>query len=422
MRKYPPAFVHRRIFIGVLFVVGLLMVWSGSAQTRVHSPSAHHHWVGTWACSPMLGDAKNAPPIPDLKDCTLRQIVHVSIGGSRLRVRLSNAFGKSSLKIESVHIALARGGNSIDSGTDKPVTFAGRAVVKVPAGALMDSDPVVFNLAALSGLAVTIYLDGAPDGITIHDGSRSTSYLQSGAWVSAPDLPKAVHFDHWYFLNGVDVEAETLAGSVVVLGDSITDGHGTTTNKNTRWPDFLARRLQAKLGTKGVGVLNEGIGGNRLLLDGIGPNALARLDRDVLAQRGVRWVIVLEGVNDIGTAANAKKYHNGEPATAADLIAADEQIIARAHAHNIRVYGATIMAFGQSFYYTPEAEADRQTVNKWIRTSGKFDAVIDLDAATRDPHDPSHLSKAADSGDHLHPGDEGYRMMGESVNLRLFAK
>jgi lysophospholipase L1-like esterase len=285
----------------------------------------------------------------------------------------------------------------------------------------MVSDPLSFDLPALSDLAVTIHLNDAPAAITTHPGSRTTSYLQSGDAVSAADLPKAGTVDHWYFLNGVDVSGGASAGSIVTLGDSITDGAKSTTNKNGRWPDTLARRLQQNKSTAQIAVLNQGIGGNRLLHDGLGPNALARFDRDVLAQSGVRWLIVLEGVNDLGTRANART-RGEQAATLEDMIGAYEQIILRAHAHSIRVYGATILPYEGAFYFTPEAEADRQAINKWIRTSGKFDGVIDWDAATRDPQHPTHLSAAADSGDHLHPADAGYQIMGDAIDLKLFAK
>jgi lysophospholipase L1-like esterase len=231
-----------------------------------------------------------------------------------------------------------------------------------------------------------------------------------------------VPVDHWYFVSGIEVGAPREAGAVVILGDSITDGRGSTTNGNDRWPDILARRLQASPATAQVGVLNAGIGGNRLLRDGLGPSALARFDRDVLAQPGVRWLIVLGGINDIGTAAGARA--KGEPAaTADDLIAAYSQIIERARARGIRAYGATIMPFeGFTYagYYTPEGEADRQRVNAWMRTIGRFDAVIDFDAATRDPANPLRLLPAVDGGDHLHPSAAGYRIMAESIDLSLF--
>ena len=378
-------------------------------------------WIGTWASSPQLGDAGNAAPAPGLADSTLRQIVHVSIGGAQIRVRFSNAFATTPLVISSAHVALSAGGGAIKPDSDKALAFDGKPLVAIPAGALVYSDALDFALAPLSDLVVTIHLTGAPTGSTTHPGSRETSYLAAGDSVSATELPKAAQVEHWYFLNGVDVLAKPQAASVVALGDSITDGHGTTTNGNTRWTDYLAQRLTANKATANVAVLNEGIGGNRLVHDGAGPNALARFDRDVLAQDGVRWMIVLEGINDIGTAPNAAKRHE-QPATAQDIIASFEQIILRAHAHKIRVYGATITPFEGASYFTPDGEAEREAVNTWIRSSGQFDAVIDFDAAVRDPKNPTHLSAAADSGDHLHPGNPGYKMMADAIDLALFGK
>jgi lysophospholipase L1-like esterase len=377
--------------------------------------------VGTWASSPQLGDPGNAPPEPGFTDSTLRQIVHVSVGGKQIRVRISNTFGATPLIIPSAHVAFASGGSAIRPESDRALTFHGQTSATIPPGAVMYSDTLDFDLAPLSDLALTVHLNGVPKEVTAHPGSRATSYLVAGDSVSAADLPTAAPTDHWYFLNGIDVLASKSGGTIVTLGDSITDGRNSTTNGNGRWPDDLARRLQDNKSTRNVGVLNEGIGGNRLLLDGLGPNALARLDRDVLSQAGVRWLIVLEGVNDIGTAAKAQEHYE-LPATAQALIAAYDQIIVRAHAHDIRVYGATITPFGDSFYFSAEAEVERQTVNAWIRGSGKFDAVIDFDTAVRDPKSPSHILPVADSGDHLHPGDAGYKIMSDSIDLKLFAK
>ena len=277
----------------------------------------------------------------------------------------------------------------------------------------MVSDPVDFDLAPLSDLAVTVRIKDPTDAVTGHPGARCTSYLQAGDAVAEPDLPRAARTPHWYYLCGVDVDApDAAAAAVAVLGDSITDGRGSPTDGNGRWTDHLARRLHEGKGTALVGVLNQGLGGNRLLNDGLGPNALARLDRDVLAQPGVRWLIVLEGINDLGT----------RSATARDLIGAYDQIILRAHARGIKVYGATILPCEGSSYFNPDLEAARQEVNAWIRRSGRFDAVIDFDTATRDPQKPLRLSAAADGGDHLHPGPEGYKIMGGVVDLELFGK
>lgn len=396
-----------------------LVVLLFAAESR-HEESIDH-WVGTWASSPQLGDPVNAPPEPGFKDSTLRQIVRVSVGGKKLRVRFSNAFGRDPLTLTAVHVAISAGGSAIQPQTDKQLTFHGSPSANIPAGALMVSDPLNFDLPALSDLAVTIHLNDVPAGISTHPGSRATSYLQSGDQVAAAELPKATTVEHWYFLNGIDVSGSASSASIVALGDSITDGAKSTTNKNGRWTDALARRLQQNKSTTQIGVLNEGIGGNRLLRDGLGPNALARFDRDVLAQTGVRWLIVLEGVNDLGTRASSRA--RGEQAvTVEELSGAYEQIIVRAHAHNIRVYGATILPFEGAGYSTPENEADRQTINQWIRTGGKFDGVIDWDAATRDAQHVTRLSAAVDSGDHLHPADRGYQIMGDTVDLKLIAK
>lgn len=387
--------------------------WGASAR----DPKAEH-WVGTWACSPQLADASSEPPAPGLAGVTLRQIVHVSIGGRKIRVRFSNAFGKSALTLSSAEVAKAAGGSAIKAGTDKPLTFNEESSVTVPAGGLVYSDPLEFDLSPLSDLAVTIHMPTAPDSVTTHSGSRATTYFTSGDAVRAIALPSAATADHWYFLNGIDVAGPNSSAAVVILGDSITDGKNSTTNGNGRWPDDLARRLYANKSTTNVGVLNEGIGGNRLLHDGLGPNALSRLDRDVLTQTSVRWLVVFEGVNDIGTCKSPCDLDS----VAKDITNAYRQIIVRAHSQSIRVYGATITPFGGSFYSTPEAERARQAVNGWIRTSGWFDAVIDFDTVTRDPNHPSNLSAEADSGDHLHPADAGYRIMGDSIELKLFAR
>jgi lysophospholipase L1-like esterase len=401
-----------------LSLVIVVFVVTGNPWITSADNANAEHWVGTWACSPQLADADAEPPSPGFADSTLRQVVHVSVGGPKIRVRFSNAFGRTTLTIASAHVAKAVSGGAIQTATDKAVTFAGQPMTHVPAGALIYSDPLEFDLAPLSDLAVTIHSEGAPEGITTHAGSRATSYLAAGDAVSAAELSSAKTLEHWYFLNGIDVATPNSAAAVVILGDSITDGKGSTTDGNGRWPDTLARRLQASKHIKNVGVLNEGIGGNRLLHDGLGPNALARLDRDVLAQTGVRWLVVLEGVNDIGTCTNPCDAAS----VANDIIAAYEQIIIRAHMQKIRVYGGTITPFGESFYARPETERARETVNRWIRTSGHFDAVFDFDAIMRDQKNPTNLSAQMDSGDHLHPGDAGYKAMGDSIPLKLFGK
>jgi lysophospholipase L1-like esterase len=318
--------------------------------------------------------------------------------------------------LTAVRIALSAGGSAIDTTTDKELRFNGKPEVTIEPGTAITSDPFHFEVKPRSDLAITIYFGDTSPDVTGHPGSRTTSYLLAGNEVSAVDLPGAVSTDHWYIINGIDVVAPESAAAVVVLGNSITDGRGSGTNKQNRWPDELARRLQENIGTELVAVLNQGVGGNCVLRECLGPSALSRFDRDVIGATGVRWLIILEGINDIGQA----QVVEGSEQVANDLIAAYEQMIDRAHAEDIRVYGATLMPFGGSFYDTPEHEAARTKVNEWIRSSSRFDAVIDLDVALRDPADSLRLLPEADTGDHLHPNETGHRMIAEAVDLALF--
>lgn len=394
------------------------------ALTPLPAIAAPPHWVGSWAASQQVPEPQNALAPADLHDATLRQVIRLSAGGNRIRLRLSNAFGTQPLVIDNVHVAhsLSPAGARIDPASDRPVTFNGLASVTIPAGASYLSDPVAMAAAPLAVLAVSLHLAEAPDRQTGHPGSRSTSYLVHGDQSAAADLANAQKVEHWYQLAGIEVEAPAAAGAVVTLGDSITDGHGATTNGNDRWPDRLAERLQATPATRGLSVLNQGIGGNRLLLDGLGPNALARFDRDVLAQPGVRTVVLLEGVNDLGTfTRDAPASPEGHAALVAQLIGAYRQIVERAHAQGVKVIGATILPYGGNGYYHPDAanEADRQAINRWIREPGHFDGVVDFDRVTRDPAHPDHLRPDFDSGDHLHPSPKGYKAMADAVPLAL---
>jgi lysophospholipase L1-like esterase len=342
-----------------------------------------------------------------------------------LRLHLSNRHGSAPLHFTSVHIARpsAPDRSRIDSSSDQQLTFSGRQDVSVPAGADYLSDPVAYVTKPLSDLAITLHVELLPPDQTGHPGSRATSYLVHGNQVSAAELPEAKQIEHWYFIAGVDVNAPAEASSVVIIGDSITDGHGATTNGNDRWPDVVAKRLQASRDLKSIAVLNHGIGGNRLLLDGLGPNALARFDHDVLAQAGVGYVLVLEGINDIGMLTRAGEVEPSEhDLHQKQIIAAYEQIITRAHAHGIKVVGCTILPFaGSGFYHPgPGAEAERQAINEWIRTARHFDDFVDFDRVTRDPEHPDRLLPAFDSGDHLHPSPAGYAAMANAVPLSLF--
>jgi len=400
-----------------------------SAVTTASAQTAAPTWAGSWAASQQLPEPQNSLAPDDLRDATLRQIVHLSVGGAAIRIHLSNAFGTQPLHLAAVHVArpVSPASAKIVPASDRAVTFSGASDVMIPAGAEYLSDPVAYPVLPLSDLAVSIHLDDAPaqqaGQQTGHPGSRATSYLVHGDAVAAADLADAKKFDHWYQLAGVDVAGGV--GAVVALGDSITDGHGATTNGNDRWTDVLAQRLQANGATRGIGVLNEGIGGNHLLTDGLGPNVLARFDRDVLAQPGVRWVILLEGVNDLGGLTRlSDPPQEAHAAFVRRVLASYEQIISRAHDAHLRVIGGTILPYTDSDYYHPPAsnEADRQAINAWIRAAGHFDAVVDFDKALADPARPNHLNPAYDSGDHLHPSAAGYRVMGELIPLSLFAR
>ena len=405
--------------------VAIFLKFGGVATAQ--STNDKTQWVGSWAASQQVPEVANLLDTDLLHDATLRQIVHLSVGGSELRVRVSNAFGREPLHLTAVHVArpVSAASAAIDAASDKAVTFDGSADVTIPAGAEYLSDAVVMPVAALSNLAISIHYDEPPVGETGHPGSRATSYVAHGDLVSAANLPEAKTVEHWYQISGVDVVAEKKAASVVTLGDSITDGHGATTNGNDRWPDVLAARMQADKSTREMGLLNEGIGGNRLLLDGLGPNALARFDRDVLAQTAVSAVIVLEGVNDLGTLTRDHDVSvEAHKALVGRIEGAYAQMIARGHAHGVRVIGATILPYGRSKYYHPgpEGEADRQAVNAWIRAAGHFDGVVDFDQAMKDPVHPNNLSPAYDSGDGLHPGPAGYRAMADAVSLKLLER
>ena len=398
------------------------------------SPEMNGHWIDTWVAAPQLTEPSNMPPPPFTQvnlvfaDSTIRETIHVTLGGQQVRLRFSNAYGGADLPITAVSVALPIDGqagvSAIQPGTSQPVTFDGQAGVDIPAGAQAVSDPLDFDLALGSNLTVTMYLAAgqASNDITSHPGSRTTSYMVAGNHVGDENLAGAASVAHWYFLSGAEVWSRPANAAAAIVGDSLTDGRGSTTNGNDRWPDQLFTRLRSIPDASGVAVLNQGLGGNRVLNDGLGPNVLARLDRDVLAQSGVKWLIVFEGVNDIGT---ADPTEAAQKQVAANLIAAYQQIITRAHALGIRVFGATITPFGgNAGYDDPQGlrEAARQTVNQWIRTSHKFDAVLDFDRAVRDPANPRRILPSFDNGDHLHLNPAGYQALADAVPASPFRK
>ncbi len=375
------------------------------------------HWVGTWAASPIAD--KNKDGAIGNADLTYREIVHVSLGGSLVRIVLTNEFGTEPLTIAAAHLALSAGQGDISLGTANVLTFSGNPSVTIPAGGTVVSDPAGLKLPPFADLAVSLFIPNQPiSQVTLHSFADQTSYTAAGNVVGARTLtqPKEIH--SWPFLKGVDVLVSPDSASVVAFGDSITDGAHSTRDANARWPDILAHRLHDNGKTAHLGVLNEGIGGNRVLHDGTGPNALARFDHDVLAQAGVRYLIFLEGINDIGAAQNPN--HPRDIVTAEDLIAGLDQLTTRAHIHGIKVIGATLTPYIGAGYASPAGEAMRQAVNQWIRTSKDLDGVIDFEKATQDPAHPAVLNSAADSGDHLHPKDAGYKMMGDAIDLKLF--
>jgi len=409
-------------------VIGLIVIAASIwAQSGAQAAANAAVWVASWGTSQQVPEPQNALSTEDLRDATVRQIFHLSVGGRALRLHLSNAFGTEALHFTSVHVArpLSSSSSAIDVASDRPLTFAGITDVEVPPGAEFLSDPLDFPVAPLSDLAVTFHLDAPPARQTGHPGSRATSYYVHGDFVSAANLIEPKHVDHWYQVAGIDVQTGPSGAAIAVIGDSITDGHGATTNGNDRWTDVLARRLQDSPSTRNIGVSNQGIGGNHLLTDGLGPNVLSRFDRDALAPAGVQWVIVFEGVNDLGGLARLDEVTAAEHASLVRrVVAAYQQVIARAHAHGLRVYGATITPYVGSTYYHPGpmSEADRQAVNQWIRTAGHFDALIDFDAVVRDPQHPDQLLPIYDCGDHLHPSPAGFKAMGDAVPLDLFRR
>ena len=379
-------------------------------------------WLHTWTAMPQLTEPGNLPPAPFtgadavLADTTLRQTVHVSTGGSRLRVRFSNAFGTTPLPLTAAAVARPAGDRAgvaaIVAGSTRPLTFGGRASVVVPPGAQIVSDPVPLSVARGANLTVSAYLAAGQAGtaLTSHPGSRTTSYLIAGDHHADADLPGATPVTHWYLISGVEVRGT--GSALAIVGDSLTDGRGSTTDGNDRWPDQLLAR-----GTS-VAVLNQAAGGNRVLNDGLGPSVLARLDRDVLAVSGVDRMLIFEGVNDIGTA---------EPTDAAqrrvteDLVVALEQVALRARAVDLAVYAATLTPFGGNTGYDDPAglrERSRQAVNAWLRAGRVFDGVADFDAAVRDPAEPRRLAAAYDTGDHLHLNPAGYGALAGAVPRR----
>jgi len=361
------------------------------------------------------------PPIYGAADTTLREIVHISIGGSTVRVVFTNEFGTEPLTIGAAHIAVSQGGSTINLVSAAGLTFSGRTAVTIPPGALMVSDPADVKVPAGSDLAISLFLPAQTiHQLSQHGGADQTSYTAPGNVVGAKTLDSPTEIRSWPFVKGVDVKVPAQGAAVVAFGDSITDGAFAALNQNARWPDELARRLLANPKTADISVLNEGIGGNRILHDNTGPSALARFDRDVIAQAGVKYVIILEAINDIGHAYDTHRVY--DVVSADDLIAGYQQMVERAHMHGIKVYMATLTPYTGAGYMSPAGEEVRLALNKWIRTTDQIDGYIDFDKATADPAHPDTFLPAYDHGDHLHPSDPGYKAMGDAIDLSLFTK
>ena len=397
--------------------------------TPVFTQGGTQHWVTTWATALVARPSQPAPASapgpggqggpaqapPRFSNQTLRQIVHISIGGQRVRAVLSNTFGTSPLQVGAARVGLRQKDSALVAGSARPLTFSGRPSVSIPAGAVMYSDPVSLTVPPLSDLAIDLFLPddtGAnPSPLTSHNGAFQTNYISAtGDHTGAAAFPVMSTMTSWFFVARVEVMAPAQLGAVATIGDSITDGSRSTPDTNNRWPDHLARALNQK--GNAMGVLNLGIQGNRVLSDGNGQSALARFDRDILVPPGVTHVIVMEGINDLGRMVSAD-----------DVIAAHTQIIERAHARGLKIIGATITPIEDTTfagYYTPSNEAARQAVNQWIRTSKAYDGVIDFDALLRDANRPTKLQLPLASSDFIHPNDAGYRAMGNAVNLDLF--
>jgi lysophospholipase L1-like esterase len=392
-------------------VLGLGLVVAGFGQGT--------HWVTSWASAQQQPRAPRTGPAPaftGLKNQTARMIVRTSVGGPRIRVELSNVFGTAPLVVGSAAVALQAKGSAIVAGSSRALTFNGATSVTIPVGVEMFSDPVEMKVGPLANLAVSVFVPGETGPASQHSLGLHTTYVKEGDQTAAAEVTGGATTQSWYWVSAVDVDAPAKAATLVTFGDSITDGATSTPDTDRAWPSVLAARLQANPATAHIAVANLGISGNQVLGDGAGVSALARFDRDVLSQSNVKWMTLMEGINDIGLGAKQGTV------SAAKLIAAYKQMIDRAHTHGIKVIGATLTPYVGAFYASPEGEAMREEVNAFIRTSGAFDAVVDFDKLTRDPANPKEFLKAFNDSDHLHPNDAGYKAMADSIDLSLFEK
>jgi len=377
-------------------------------------------WTGSWAAAPVAAPATEKPIGPDGE--TFRDIVHLSLGGRAIRLRISNEFGPTPLTIAAVHVARSAGSGATQPATDHAATFNGTSSVEIPAGTIAISDPIAISVNAFDDLAVSLFVHAQSEvELTLHSLAMSTNYVATGNVTAAASLPNATRVTSWHLLKAVDVDAGPNASAVVALGASITDGYHSTPDKNLRWPDDLAIRLHANSATSNIGVLNEGISGARILHDVTGPSALARFDRDVLAQTGAKYVIIALGTNDIGRTF-FPRVPDESPITAEQLVWGLQQILARAHARGVKVIATTLNPYEGADFYNVPGDRMREAFNAYVRTSGIFDGVVDFDRVMRDPSHPARFLPAYDSGDHLHPNDAGYKAMADAIDLKLFTR
>ena len=426
MPTHTPTRSRRRALPGILAASALA---ASLAFTATPSLAQDTEWVGTWSASPqpVWGPDFFAPAsIPrSVRDQTIRQVARLSQGGDRLRVEFSNRYGDEAMTIGTAAIAMAGKDGAIDAGSSTPLTFGGEDSISIPPGALVWSDPVDFTVDDLTEVSVSIYLPDITPLTTWHNDGRQTAYISNnGDFTGDETFEAATTTNARLFLSGIQVEMEGDGRSIVLFGDSITDGDSSTPNENNRWPDVLAERIVAA--GSDVGVLNEGISGARILRDRMGDNALARFEDDVLSHPQADTVVLMMGINDIGWP-DSPLVPEGEPAPSAeDIIAGYKQLIARAHMNDMKIIGATLTPFENTFaggplssYYNEDKEAKREAVNDWIRNSGEFDGVVDFDALLRDESSPKKIKAEYDSGDHLHPNDAGYEAMANAVDLKM---
>jgi lysophospholipase L1-like esterase len=423
MRRHLVSFLA----LPVLFCL-TLPVFAQSAKPARAAAASGEHWVATWGTAmqqfpPPAPPAAGAPPAPPVittfRDQTIRMIAPITIGGTRARVHFSNAYGNLPVQFATVHVALREKDSSIVEGSDHTLTFGGKESIAISPGASVVSDPVDMQLPAMADVAVSVYLRGEAERPTRHAAAFHTTYIsKEGDATGWGAIADAATSQSWYWLSGIDVATTGNAAVLIAFGDSITDGTRSTPDANRSWPSIFAQRLHANAATSNIAVVNRGIAGNRLLREIPGVNALARFDTDVLGQPGAKWMIVLEGINDIGFGTRVP----ADAVTADDVIAALNQMVQRAHIQGIRVFGGTLTPYEGAAYYSEVGEATRQAVNTWIRTSKVFDGVIDFEKAIRDPQNPKKVRAEFDSGDHLHPNDAGYKAMAQAIDLGLFTR